>query len=80
MVVVICYYCLPSGKATSDDSDICIWLSASHNSRFDKSENVVFNENSSATGSDTCWARIGRVKSTGARGLPELLILVAPLS
>ena len=50
---------------------ICIWLSANHSSRFESRTNVVLSENSSATGSDTCWARIGSVKSTGARGLPE---------
>ena len=31
----------------------------------------MFNENSSATGSETCWARIGNVKSTAALGLPK---------
>ena len=61
----------PSGKATSDVSVTCICESASQSSLFDNRTKVVFNENSSATGSDTCWARIGNVKSTAALGLPK---------
>ena len=61
----------PSGKATSDVSVTCICESASQSSLFDKRTKVVFNENSSATGSETCWARIGNVKSTAALGLPK---------
>ena len=49
----------------------CICESASQSSLFDKSTKVVFKENSSATGSDTCCARIGNVKSTAALGLPK---------
>ena len=60
----------PSGKATSDVSVTCICESASQSSLFDKRTKVVFNENSSATGSETC-ARIGNVKSTAALGLPK---------
>ena len=67
------YFCKnkPSGKATSDVSVTCICESASQSSLFDKRTKVVFNENSSATGSETCWARIGNVKSTAALGLPK---------
>ena len=61
----------PSGNATSDVSVTCICESASQSSLFDKRTKVVFNENSSATGSETCWARIGNVKSTAALGLPK---------
>ena len=49
----------------------CICESASQSSLFDNRTKVVFRENSSATGSDTCWARIGNVKSTAALGLPK---------
>ena len=55
---------------------ICIWLSANHSSRFDNRTKVVLSENSSATGSETCCARIGRVKSTGARGLPKSFVSI----